>query len=346
MGARRPKRMEAARMPLISKIKRNGVSALLTLGACMLMGAGVVMSTAWTSPPPGGNENSQKVTICHATGSESNPFVEITVDEAAIFEAHGEHQNDRDIIPAFTFVNSHGQTVTFAGQNWDANGRAILANDCKVPHPSPSPTPTPTPTKSHGAQKVTVCHATGSDTNPFVEITVDVAAILEAHSEHQNEQDIIPPFTFVNAEGETIVFAGQNFDAQGQLIFSNDCKIQAAPSPTPSPTPTVTPTQTPTSSPTVTPMPSSTATSPSGAAAGAGTVTPAGMGAGVGAGAGGGAGAGAGAGQSEVSLSAQTSAGATSADNTLSLALFGSGLFLLLGALLTRLAKSQRGRHV
>jgi hypothetical protein len=39
------------------------------------------------------------ITICHATGSATNPFVEITIDENGL-NGHGDHQDDRDIIPA------------------------------------------------------------------------------------------------------------------------------------------------------------------------------------------------------------------------------------------------------
>jgi hypothetical protein len=39
------------------------------------------------------------VTICHATGSTSNPYVVITVDVHAL-KAHTQHQDGRDVIPA------------------------------------------------------------------------------------------------------------------------------------------------------------------------------------------------------------------------------------------------------
>jgi hypothetical protein len=39
-----------------------------------------------------------KVTICHATGSATNPYVVITIDDNAI-PAHDRHQEGNDIIP-------------------------------------------------------------------------------------------------------------------------------------------------------------------------------------------------------------------------------------------------------
>ena len=41
----------------------------------------------------------QKTTICHATGSATNPYVEITISDRAL-KAHAAHQDGRDIIPA------------------------------------------------------------------------------------------------------------------------------------------------------------------------------------------------------------------------------------------------------
>ncbi|HEX4733333.1 MAG TPA: hypothetical protein VH247_02880 [Thermoleophilaceae bacterium] len=40
-----------------------------------------------------------KITICHATGSATNPYVEITISVNGL-NGHGDHQDDRDIIPA------------------------------------------------------------------------------------------------------------------------------------------------------------------------------------------------------------------------------------------------------
>src|SRR3954452_2485837 len=107
-----------------------------------------------------GNGHAGKTTLCHATGSETNPYVEITISNNGV-PAHDRHQNDEDIIPA------DGDCPG------GASGGKEHGND-----------------NEHG--KVTICHATGSETNPFVRITVSVNA-LPAHTRHQNEEDIVNP---------------------------------------------------------------------------------------------------------------------------------------------------------
>ena len=97
-----------------------------------------------------------------------------------------------------------------------------------------------------GAEKWTICHATSSEGNPFVAITVDAGAALDPHlTPDQNpvaghEDDFLLEF-----EGD-----------------ADDCEAAANPTPTPTPTPTpeVTPTPTPTGgelggTPTPTPTP-------------------------------------------------------------------------------------------
>jgi hypothetical protein len=50
-------------------------------------------------PPAGSHGPAGKTTLCHATGSATNPYVTITVSNNAV-PAHDRHQNDEDIIPA------------------------------------------------------------------------------------------------------------------------------------------------------------------------------------------------------------------------------------------------------
>jgi hypothetical protein len=64
------------------------------------------------------------VTICHATGSRTNPYVMISPSVAGIVNGHLKHQDHRDVVPPFTF---RGQTYS---QNWTSAGQSFLAGMC------------------------------------------------------------------------------------------------------------------------------------------------------------------------------------------------------------------------
>jgi LPXTG-motif cell wall-anchored protein len=98
---------------------------------------GVAASTSTLS---GGVDatNNEKVTICHATSSTTNPYTVNHINESSIDEqnnqylnGHGDHlgpifpaPNWGDIIPAFR---------DFPGYNWTDAGRAIWNNGCVPP---------------------------------------------------------------------------------------------------------------------------------------------------------------------------------------------------------------------
>ena len=71
-----------------------------------------------------GSGSPGKVTICHATGSRTNPYVVITPSAAGIVNGHLKHQDQRDIVPPFTF---RGRTYS---QNWTTSGQAVFAAGC------------------------------------------------------------------------------------------------------------------------------------------------------------------------------------------------------------------------
>ena len=144
--------------------------------------------------PPGGEcpqelqpgANTGKIAICHATGSQANPYEAITIDFNGL-NGHAAHAGD--IIPA------PADGCSLVTPTPEASGTPT-----STPTPGPSPTPTatgtpsatPTPAASptgDSAGTITICHATGSAKNPYVLITVSLNG-LNGHGKHA--RDIIP----------------------------------------------------------------------------------------------------------------------------------------------------------
>ena len=122
------------------------------LAAAGLIGVALITpaTTLATQPAP-----DHKVTICHATNSDTNPYVEITVDIAStgyVEHGHSDHTGPiwdatlkarhiswGDIIPSYTYND-----FTYAGLNNTGLGLQILANGCAMPTPTGQPTEAPT----------------------------------------------------------------------------------------------------------------------------------------------------------------------------------------------------------
>lgn len=120
--------------------------------AALLLGVSLVViglqPAAATKPDPG-----HKVTLCHRTGSATNPYIVITTDIASDGYVKGGHTGHEqvgnglggDIIPAYTYKD-----FSFPGKNLDLvfgngeTGAEVLAAGCVLTDVSPTPTPTPT----------------------------------------------------------------------------------------------------------------------------------------------------------------------------------------------------------
>jgi hypothetical protein len=216
----------------------------------------------------GSSTGTQKVTLCHRTNADSNPYVRITVSINSVISGagHDGHQGSvyaagmkaakqkwGDIIPAFSYPGG-----SYAGKNWPA-GEAIFDAGCAAPGGGQTTTPPTTTTPGGGgSQKVTLCHRTNSETNPYVRITVSINSVIKGagHDGHngpifaagmksakQKWGDIIPSFTYPGGS-----YGGKNWPA-GRAIFDAGCTVSlptstASGSPSPSPSGTVTVTTT------------------------------------------------------------------------------------------------------
>jgi hypothetical protein len=105
-----------------------------------------------SSPQPvadvldGGSD--KKVTICHATSSESNPYVLETIIRAS--SAGNTGHTSKPFLPAVSWGDVIPPTDDFPGMNCPA-GAALIDAGCAVPpsstrrHPTPTPTPVQAP---------------------------------------------------------------------------------------------------------------------------------------------------------------------------------------------------------
>ncbi|GAB3268741.1 hypothetical protein GCM10027449_02300 [Sinomonas notoginsengisoli] len=188
-----------------------------------------------------------------------------------------------------------------------------------------------------GHTPVTICHHVGDTKDPYRVITPDASGVYDGHLDHQYADDIIPPFSYMNGQGQTISFAGQNWTPANEAILNNDCKPVVVKPPTTETTPPATETSTPpgthstppsgvkppasSSSPAVVP-PATTKAPP---AKGPAAVKPAPA--------------------KSMAVSAKTSANTAPADYTVPGLLMGSGTLLGAWLALTLWMKRRRGGH-
>ncbi len=251
---------------------------LLAGFACAaLLFAMVGVALAWNNPTVRANcapdANHYDFTITLAQESDYN--MEWSFGPSGPWTAFVGKQGDNDLVTPRGTGDLYVRWASDQGSIGHATPNSGL---CNPPTPSPTPTAsaiesfqgetaTPTVAPTPSELKVTLCHATDSDTNPYVVITVSINSVADAtdvnghgtHTgpiwysgipKHTQWGDIIPSFSY-----GSVNYSGLNWTADGQAIWNNGCNI-----PTPTLPPTEAPTATPTEAPTATPTEAPTAT--------------------------------------------------------------------------------------
>jgi CHRD domain len=120
----------------------------------LLAGAAAVAQgqEARTVAPP------SKITVCHDTGSASNPFRRITISSRAV-------------------TNPKSKSGRLLRGHLRHTGDAVVVGTAACPAAAVTPAKTNVP-----ATRVTICHATGSTSNPFRRITVSSRAVTNPTS--------------------------------------------------------------------------------------------------------------------------------------------------------------------
>jgi hypothetical protein len=145
--------------------KRARLGLFGILGAVALATMSWVVMASMASAAP---DALTGVTICHATGSNTNPYVTNSPSTIGDFNGHAGHTGPiwdptagpsqptwGDIIPPLTVLDNG---VFFAGLNWTAAGQAIWNNGC-APVPTTTTTTTPPTTTTRPATTTTAAPA-------------------------------------------------------------------------------------------------------------------------------------------------------------------------------------------
>jgi hypothetical protein len=99
-----------------------------------------------------------KITICHKTSSESNPWRRVVISSRAM-------------------TNPKSKSGQLLRGHLRHTGDAMVVGTAACPSPTATPTPTNAP-----ATKITICHKTGSSANPYRRITVSSRAVTNPNS--------------------------------------------------------------------------------------------------------------------------------------------------------------------
>lgn len=132
----------------------------IALAAAMPVLFAAMVAAAWGGPEvaTGSDASPAKITICHKTGSDTNPWRRITVSSRAMSNP----------------TSQAGKTLRGHLRH---TGDAIVIGTAACPSPTATPSTSSTP-----PTKIAICHKTASATTPYQRIMVSSRAVTNAKS--------------------------------------------------------------------------------------------------------------------------------------------------------------------
>lgn len=124
-------------------------------------------------------KQSSKVSLCHKTGSQTNPYVFITVAQKGALNAHLGHPDD-----VFD-VSSPEDCAGGDDSPTSSEPGTITPPVTMQPSPTPLPSATPSPTPIYEATNI--CHATGDIDQPYEFLTLTDDAAYQLHASHPGD---------------------------------------------------------------------------------------------------------------------------------------------------------------
>jgi uncharacterized repeat protein (TIGR01451 family) len=123
-------------------VRRAVVLALVGIAVVASIAAGLALAarsagTRQAQEPEA--RRGQSVTICHASGN--GKYVQNSPDVDSIVNGQGHGGHPDDIIPPFEYEAKPGESGSYPGQNWNADGQAIYDAGCVASPPPPDPPP-------------------------------------------------------------------------------------------------------------------------------------------------------------------------------------------------------------
>jgi len=174
-------------------------------GTAIAAGSALVLAGGASAAP----QAATKVTLCHATDSQTNQYVSVTVDVASAYDGHYKHDKGPiwfqgitgkwgDIIPPFTY-KGHGYSL-----NWSTLGMTVQTNGCAFPGPAPSSS---TPPPSSSAPASTPAETTPAETTPAETTPVETTP-AETTPAETTPVETNPASTSASAPAESSGVAG------------------------------------------------------------------------------------------------------------------------------------------